>query len=221
MSSSPSKSPSKPALPEAPPSPKHYTEQQIEHHLATHYHSQAFLKPYSNQHRFFPISEKAYGDAWDMYREIFPPPGCCFNPAPPPPGSIQPPAAEKPTRTAAEQMAITIAEEAGVNAAQFHTCPFPTSYTSLPKANDGSCDLMSLALKRYQDSIERAGYAGSPTHVALIMYSPLGKRSICFVDISKMNGISYPHSTQTGGAVPKLNLPASLKLAEVQTPQKA
>jgi hypothetical protein len=144
------------------------------------YHAQQ-LRPYSSKYRFFTISEVGHSDAWDMYREIFP--GGFFGSVAKP-GSIAAPAPAMPERTAVEAMAISIAEASGSNATQFHTCAFPTRRPTTPKASDAHVNLQEFCTKWYTDSVERAGYAGSPTHVALVMLSPTGKKCICFVDVS-------------------------------------
>jgi hypothetical protein len=51
---------------------------------------------------------------------------------------------ELPARSAVEKMAISIAEAAGNNATQFHTCAFPTRRPALPKASDSDVNLLTL-----------------------------------------------------------------------------
>ena len=180
----------------------------------------AQLRPYSSHALFFPISAIAHAEAWSLYRELFPPPGCCFVPPEVTANTVQPPSAHPPEPTSLEAVAIAIAEKADkAEIARWAVSPAPSGTPPLPPANSDA-NLAALCEARWGAALARSQptlvptYSSSEAHQTLVMQRPTGGRVLVWVPVPE-------RALAAAAAADEARLGSGMRLAEVDAGYRA
>jgi hypothetical protein len=169
---------------------------------------------YSSGHQFIPVNEEAHAEAWALYREVFPPAGCCFVPPPVDPAKpmLREPELAAPLHTELERAAIDAAHVAVAELRGGEKLPFgwvkaraPPSYNGpLPKPTDADRDLFEECRQRWDSmppptpllTIEGCVYE------KLVWRAPMGGKSLVWVPVRVESGVSLRNAEAAswGGA---------------------
>ena len=189
--------------------------------IATHHAAHAQHRPYLAGHVFAPLSAEAHAEAWAVYREVFPPPGCCFVPPELPADAprLPEPRAEPPAATPLEEAAIAAAKvaiaehEAGRNAAGslplgWQKVKAPPSFLGAPpKPTDAERDLFAECLARWAAVATSPPVApgGDVEYQALVWRGTRGAKSVVRGPVrAPAAGVSFrsAESPRGGGGLP-------------------
>jgi hypothetical protein len=159
----------------------------------------------SSGDRFFPLSTVAHAEAWSVYAEVFPAPGCCSSGAGFPRTPLPPPPLSPPAATPLEIAALAAASRVGAAELLRGGCTAPPpAALPPPRADDAGADLLALCVSRWRaagaaavaaagavaaDAPEAAHLGGRARAVPLVLQRATGGRVVVAVRLSEAEAL--------------------------------